>query len=84
MAGVSYADQIRGFIVDEFRPGVTAEELADDYDLVANGVIDSLGLLRVVSWLEGRFDIPMDEVDISEPDFVSVSAICAFVERCGQ
>jgi acyl carrier protein len=81
MAGVSYVDQIKGFIVAEFRPGVTSDQLADDYDLVANGVIDSLGLLRVVSWLEGRFDIPMDEVDISEPDFVSVAAICAFVER---
>jgi len=60
---------------------VTSDELADDYDLVANGVIDSLGLLRVVSWLENRFDIPVDEVDISEQDFVSVAAICAFVER---
>lgn len=81
MAGASYADQIKGFIFAEFLPGVTSDQLADDYDLVANGVIDSLGLLRVVSWLEDRFDIPMDEVDISEQDFVSVTAICAFVER---
>lgn len=81
MAGASYADQIKGFIFAEFLPGVTSDQLTDDYDLVANGVIDSLGLLRVVSWLENRFDIPMDEVDISEQDFVSVAAICAFVER---
>jgi acyl carrier protein len=81
MVGESYADDIKGYIFAEFLPGVTSGQLADDYDLVANGVIDSLGLLRVVSWLENRFDIPMDEVDISEQDFVSVDAICAFVER---
>jgi len=81
MAGESYADQIKEFIFAEFLPGVTSDQLADDYDLVANGVIDSLGLLRVVSWLENRFDIPIDEVDISEQDFVSVAAICEFVDR---
>lgn len=81
MAGASHADQIKGFIFAEFLPGVTSDQLTDDYDLVANGVIDSLGLLRVVSWLESRFDIPMDEVDLSEQDFRSVAAICTFVER---
>lgn len=81
MAGTSYVDDIREYLLAEFLPGVTADQLADDYDLVANGVIDSLGLLRVVAWLESRFDIPMDEVDIAEQDFVSVTAICAFVER---
>jgi len=35
----------------------------------------------VVTWLEGHFNIPMDDVDISERDFVSVAAICRFVER---
>ena len=48
MAGASYAERVKGFIVAEFRPGVTADQLADDYDLVANGVIDSLGLLFTI------------------------------------
>jgi acyl carrier protein len=78
---MDYAHDIKQFIFAEFLPGVAADQLADDYDLVANGVIDSLGLLRVVTWLEGHFNIPMDEVDISERDFVSVAAICRFVER---
>jgi acyl carrier protein len=80
---MDHSSEIKQFIFAEFLPGVAWDQLADDYDLVANGVIDSLGLLRVVTWLESHFSIPMDEVDIAESDFVSVTAICRFVERAG-
>ncbi len=53
----------------------------NDYDLIANGVVDSLGLLRLIGWLETRFEIPIDDIEIAEKDFVTVDAICEFIER---
>ncbi|GAA4418552.1 acyl carrier protein [Actinokineospora soli] len=72
---------IKEFIVEEFAPDVDVERLADDQDLIAAGIIDSLGLLRLVTWLGSHYDIPIDDVDIAESDFVTVEAICRFVER---
>jgi len=72
---------VKQFIVDEFIPDVPVDELEADYDLIANGVIDSLGLLRVISWLENQYNIPIDDVEINEQDFVTVTAIVSFVER---
>jgi acyl carrier protein len=72
---------VKQFIVDEFIPDVPVDELEADYDLIANGVIDSLGLLRVISWLENHYNIPIDDVEINEQDFVTVTAIVSFVER---
>jgi acyl carrier protein len=72
---------VKQFIVDEFIPDVPIDELEADYDLIANGVIDSLGLLRVISWLETQYSLPIDEIDIAEQDFVSVTAIVAFIDR---
>ena len=72
---------VKQFIVDEFIPDVPVDELEADYDLIANGVIDSLGLLRVISWLENEYNIPIDDVEITEQDFVTVTAIVSFVER---
>lgn len=74
-------DKIKQYVLDEFLPGVGAEELDADYDLRAGGVIDSLGLLRVVSWLESTFAIPMEEVEIAEQDFATLTAISLFVSR---
>jgi acyl carrier protein len=75
---------IKRYLVAEFLPDVRVEQLADDYDLIGSGVIDSLGLLRVINWLENHFGILVDEVEIAEHDFVSVDAIHAFVVRAGR
>jgi acyl carrier protein len=77
---MSHSEQIKQYVLDEFLPGVGPEELEDDYDLRANGVIDSLGLLRVVTWLEATFEIPMEEVEIVEQDFTSITSISRFAE----
>jgi acyl carrier protein len=74
-------DKIKQYVLDEFLSGVGAEELDADYDLRASGVIDSLGLLRVVTWLEKTFDIPVADVEIAEQDFATLTSISLFVRR---
>ena len=45
-------------------PDVPVEELDADYDLLTGGVVDSLGLLTVVAWLETEFDIAVDDAEL--------------------
>lgn len=78
---MSNSDAIKEYIVREFVPDLAASDLADDYDLIANGVVDSLGLLRLVSWLETTYSIPVDDIEINEQDFVTVNAISEFIDR---
>lgn len=75
---------IKEYIVSEFIPDIQAAQLDDDYDLIAAGVIDSISLLRVITWLENRFDIPVDDVELAEKNFASVAAICEFVDRAAR
>ena len=74
---------IKQYIVTEFVPDIQEDQLDADYDLIASGVIDSLSLLRVINWLGTHFEIPIDEIEIAEKNFVSVAAICEFVEAQG-
>lgn len=74
-------DLIREFIVNVFMPGVQPEQLPPDYDLIASGTIDSLSLLRILTWLEDQFGIPIDDVEITQDNFTSVAAICQFVDH---
>ena len=70
---------IKEFIVKEFMPDV--QQLETDYDLLAGGVIDSLGLLRVILWLEDTFQIPLHDAEITLETFRSVKTIDSFIEQ---
>jgi acyl carrier protein len=76
---MTHTQMIKQFVLDEFLPGLPAGELTTDYDLVAAGVIDSLGLLKLIAWLEDRFRLPTDELELDPDSFRSIEAIDAFV-----
>lgn len=75
------AREVRVFVEDNFlylHPGV---ELADDEDMLARGVVDSLGFVELVEEVQSRYGISVADVEITEENFGSIAAIAAFVER---
>jgi acyl carrier protein len=78
---MSATDIIKAHILAEYLPGTPSEELDVGYDLLNNGVIDSLGLLSLIDWVEQRFRIPIADLEVSPDDFRSVEAINTFIEK---
>ncbi|MFI9642513.1 acyl carrier protein [Micromonospora sp. NPDC051925] len=78
---MSNVDTIKQFVIEEFLPDVPADELDPTEDLLADGVIDSLGLLKLIAWLEDRFELAVDDVALDPDNFRSIAAIDAFVDR---
>ncbi|MET8545046.1 phosphopantetheine-binding protein [Kitasatospora sp. NPDC004799] len=76
-----HAAVVTQFIIEEFLPDVAASELEPDYDLVDGGVIDSLGLLKTIAWLEDRFDLRVEEIDLDPDSFRTVASISRFIEQ---
>ncbi|MFI7011256.1 phosphopantetheine-binding protein [Streptomyces sp. NPDC050145] len=70
---------VKRFVVEEFLPDVSPQDLDADLDLLDGGVIDSLGLLKVIAWIESTYDIDTDDLDLDPDAFRSVTAIAAFV-----
>ncbi len=73
--------EIKEFIVSEFIPGTAPEELDSSYDLLDTGVVDSLGLLRLIQWVGDRYGIAIDDIEISPDNFRSVNAVREFIEE---
>ncbi|HUY15069.1 MAG TPA: acyl carrier protein [Terriglobia bacterium] len=72
-------DQIRQFILQSAqRKGVST--LADDESLSQNGVMDSLVIFRLVSFLEDTFNIRVADEEIVDENFQSINGIEKFVE----
>lgn len=80
---MSNADTIKRYVIDEFLPDVSAADLDVDHDLLAGGVIDSLGLLKLIAWVEQHFDLTVQDDDLNPDNFRSVNAIDKFVEAAG-
>lgn len=58
------------------------QPLTEDLDLIEKGVIDSMSLLRLVSFMEEQCQITVQDEDLVLGNFRSLKAIQAFVQRC--
>ncbi|URN12620.1 acyl carrier protein [Streptomyces radiopugnans] len=76
---VSTEGEIKRFVISNFLPDVPADQLSSDLDLLENGVVDSLGLLRLITWVGDEYGIPVADLDIAPHQFSSVEAIADFV-----
>lgn len=72
--------ELRAFIEDNFLYLEPDAELADDDDLLAAGIVDSLGFVELVDEVEARFGVTVQDVEITEQNFGSIDAIVRFVE----
>jgi acyl carrier protein len=73
MADVSQA--IREFIVREFMGDRRDAVLADDTQLIEDGIVDSLGIFVLVAFLEKEFGVKVRPEDVVLDNFESVSTI---------
>lgn len=70
---------IRAFIEDNFLYMNPDAELADGDDLLAKGIVDSLGFVELVEEVETRYEVGVDDVEITEENFGSIDAIARYV-----
>jgi acyl carrier protein len=70
---------INEYISRELVPDAALLPLANDTSLLDSGILDSLSLLRLVVFLEERFEITMGDADLLPENFASVNAVCAYL-----
>lgn len=72
-------EQIREFILQNLAQGKGVTQLTDDESLMQNGVVDSLGIFRLVAFLEDTFRLRISDEEITHDNFQSIDAIEQFV-----
>jgi acyl carrier protein len=70
--------QIRQFLVQQFP---ATKNVGNDEPLLDNGLIDSLGILEVVAFLEKEFGIAVSDNDLLPENFGSVRSLSNFVQQ---
>jgi acyl carrier protein len=75
---VTIRNQVHAFIIENFyvaEPG----SLADGDSLLERGIIDSTGVLEIISFLEQHFGVEVEDGELTPENFDSVANISTFV-----
>ena len=61
------------FIVDELLVGSRGMKLDYDQSLISSGVIDSLALLRLITFIEEKFGVTVGDEDVVPDNFETIN-----------
>jgi acyl carrier protein len=78
---VEIKQAVRGFLSENFMYRVSVDEVSDDASLIKAGILDSVGILALISFLEERFEITVTDDEVEPENLESVDAITAFITR---
>jgi acyl carrier protein len=68
-------DRIREYVVEEFAKSKGINEVSDQEVLTKNGIIDSMGIFRLVAFLEETFNVRIGDEEITNDNLESIDAI---------
>jgi acyl carrier protein len=70
--------QLLAYIQQEFEQG-SSLALRSDHDLIKAGIVDSMGVLQIVAFIERAFGCGIREEEITVVNFRSVASLAQFV-----
>ena len=77
---MSTEEQIKDLMASNLRWSGSFAEIDVDYPLLEMEVVDSLGMITLISLLEDEFDVEIDDRDVVRSNFASIGRIAALVE----
>ncbi|RJQ17672.1 MAG: acyl carrier protein [Nitrospiraceae bacterium] len=72
---------VKAFILENFLYGQDDNSLSDDISFLEKGIIDSTGVLELVSFIEEKYGISVDDEEMIPDNLDSVNKLSAFIDR---
>ena len=74
-------EKIRRFLLEKLAKAKKITHIEDQDNLIESGIIDSLGIMQLVAYLEGTFAVKVKDEDIVPENFESLNVIISYLER---
>ena len=72
--------KVTKFLHDKF-PLTRKRRLEATTSLLESGIVDSIGVLEIVTFIEQEFPVQVSDEDLVPENFGSIAAIVSFVQR---
>ena len=73
-------EQIKQLMADNLQWSGSWSEVDEDYPLLEKQVVDSLGMITLISLLEEEFDVEIDDRDVVPTNFRTIKDISALID----
>jgi len=80
-------EDVRAFLVSFISQKLESQgrhlesDIPDDYDLLLESIIDSLGILEMITKVEEHFGLQIDFEELDSEDITVVGPFCRYVEQ---
>lgn len=61
--------------------GLEIMEIGDEESLFESGILDSLGVLRLLSFMDEELEIDISANDVKPGNFINMKTICSLIEK---
>ena len=72
-------ERIKQFVINNFLLGIGSSTLNDDDSFLEKGIIDSTGVLELVSFIEEAFSIKVEDEELIPDNLDSLNKVTAYV-----
>lgn len=76
---MDYKQEIRGYVAEHFLAG--GQGLEDTTPLISGGLIDSIGMLGLISFMESRFGVEFMPREVDAHTLDNLNLIAALIDR---
>lgn len=74
---------LRSFIMNEIAAGQGLKDLDENLSLLETGILDSLGILKLVAFIETQFRLKVEDEEMIPENFETLSHISEMISHKG-
>lgn len=77
---MDYEPTIKNFIIENFLFG-DGKNLKQDTSFLESGIIDSTGILELITFLEETYDIKVEDEELIPENLDSIKSVAQFLDK---
>ncbi|OGO25491.1 MAG: acyl carrier protein [Chloroflexi bacterium RBG_16_52_11] len=78
---MSIETQIKDYIARNLLFSDNGFPYGDEVSFLEEGIVDSIGVMELVAFVEENFSIKVDDLDVTPENFDSVNRMAAYIRR---
>lgn len=73
-------ESIKNYVITELVNDKQYSNLSDTDQLIESGIIDSLGIMKLIGFLEDNLSVHIDDMELVPENFSTIEAITTLVK----
>ena len=74
-------EELEKFILNELAVDQDRQSIELDEDLIMQGIIDSMGVIKLSTFMEEKFGIKISDMDMVPENFQNIESLTKFVNQ---